>query len=80
MCNPKSPAPTKETIAVPSVQNKAILFGCFFSFSVHFTANNAIAKKANGSSAEKIPPTTNQIFQLQCSNNDDLFLELQKGK
>ena len=61
--SPSSPAPTKETIAVPSVQLSAILLGCFFSPLRYMdTANNAIAKNASGSNAEKIPPTISHTF------------------
>ena len=50
-------------MAEPIVQYNAILLGCFFSpFLYIFTANNAIAKNANGSRAENIPPTINQIL------------------
>ena len=64
MCaNPNKPAPTNETIAAPSVQYNANLFGCFVSpFHYIFTANNAIAKNAKGSKADEIPPTINQIL------------------
>ena len=58
---PNNPAPTNETTAVPNVQFTAVLFGCFFSpFRYMLMANNAIAKNANGSNAEKIPPIHNQ--------------------
>ena len=61
--NPNNPAPMKDTIEAPIVQNNAILFGCDFSpFRYIYTANNAIAKNASGSNAEKIPPTINQIL------------------
>ena len=43
-----------------------------FTFSIHVHANNAIAKNANGSNAEKNSPMINQILFTRY-NNGDLF-------